>query len=519
MLTAESPASLHLLQNLSLIALSLLFLPLSTLVLLFTYPLYYFLPHHALLARRHNRRSPGFRQRTILVTGVGMSKGLALARDFYLAGHVVIGADFEANSIPACGRFSRSLQRFYALTKPNADDVVGVVRYIEQLLRIVRKERVDLWVSCSGVASAVEDGQAREIIEQKTDCRAIQFDVHETATLHEKASFIRHTENLGLPVPETHDVQSRDAVHKVLNGGGAGKEASRRKKRYIMKSVSVDDAQRGNMTLLPRRTLSETYSHISRIPISKDKPWVLQEFIKGPEYCTHALVIGGKVKAFVACPSAELLMHYEALQPEDGLSKAMEQFTKEFARRSGADFTGHLSFDFMVEERVRAGGLEKVILPIECNPRCHTAVVLFNAVGSKLAKMYESAMDQHATMNANGLLEIVNGYREVEQQQEFPLYPQDAYQYYWVGHDLVKLGLLPTLDVLRLKRSIWSLLDTWRVLFTHLIFWKDGTMELWDPMPWFALYHLYWPGQFAASIWHKKRWSRVNVSTTKMFAC
>ena len=518
MLTADSPASLHLLQNVVLIALSFFFLPISTLIVLVTYPIYYLLPHHALLVRRRNQRSPGFRQRTILVTGVGMSKGLVLARDFFLAGHNVIGADFETNFVPACGRFSRSLQRFYALTKPEADDAEGTVRYIEQLLQIVRRERVELWVSCSGVASAVEDGQAKEIIERKTDCKAIQFDVHHTATLHEKASFIRHTQSLGLPVPETHDVQSRDAVHKVLSSGSPAKEA-RRRKHYIMKSVGVDDAQRGNMTLLPRRTLSETYSHVSRIPISKDKPWVLQEFIKGPEYCTHALVIRGQVKAFVACPSSELLMHYEALSPHDGLSKAMELFTREFARRSGSSFTGHLSFDFMVEERVRASGLEKVIMPIECNPRCHTAVVLFNGVGAELAKMYEGTMDQHTTMNGNGALGGVNGYREEKEDDEDALKPQSPHRYYWVGHDLVVWGLLPLLDVLRLRRSIWSLLETWRTFFDHLLFWKDGTMELWDPLPWFALYHLYWPGQFAASLWYRKRWSRINVSTTKMFAC
>ena len=519
MLTADSPTSLHLLRNALLIALSFFFLPISTLITLFTYPLYYLLPRHALLVRRRNRRSPGFRQRTILVTGVGMSKGLVLARDFYLAGHNVIGADFEPNYVPACGRFSRSLQRFYALTKPEADDVAGAVHYIEQLLKIVRKERVDLWVSCSGVASAVEDGQAKEIIERKTDCKAIQFDVQNTATLHEKASFIRRTQSLGLPVPETHNVQSRDAVHKVLSSGSPAKDATRRRKHYIMKSVGVDDAQRGNMTLLPRRTLSETYSHVSRIPISKDKPWVLQEFIKGPEYCTHALVVRGHVKAFVACPSSELLMHYEALSPDDGLSKAMECFTQEFARRSGLGFTGHLSFDFMVEERVRTSGLEKVIMPIECNPRCHTAVVLFDGVGVELAKTYESVLDEYAALNGNGVLEGMDGYREEQQDEKEILRPRSSHRYYWIGHDVVVLGLLPVLDVLRFTGSIRSLLDAWRTLFEHLLFWKDGTMELWDPLPWFALYHLYWPGQFAASLWYRKRWSRINVSTTKMFAC
>lgn len=45
-------------------------------------------------------------------------------------------------------------------------------------------------------------------------------------------------------------------------------------------------------------------------------------------------------------------MHYEALPPESALSRAMLQFTRVFAAKSGDDFTGHLSFDFLMDEVV-----------------------------------------------------------------------------------------------------------------------------------------------------------------------
>lgn len=53
----------------------------------------------------------------------------------------------------------------------------------------------------------------------------------------------------------------------------------------------------------------------------------------------------------------------------------------------------------------------------------------------------------------------------------------------------------------------------------HLLFWKDGTYELWDPLLWWWLYHVSWSTQFWNSMWLGKKWSRINVSTTKMFEC
>ena len=196
MLDSQSSWLAHFLQNAALLLLSLAFLPLDTFILFSSYALQPFVTEHITRQRQRIRRSRSFYPKTVLVTGVGMAKGLTLARTFHQAGHRVIGADFEPNRVPVNGRFSRALSSFYALTKP--DDKEGSAYYIQDLLSVVRREKVDLWVSCSGVASAVEDGQAKEVVERHTPCRAIQFDVKTTATLHEKHSFIQHTKSLGL---------------------------------------------------------------------------------------------------------------------------------------------------------------------------------------------------------------------------------------------------------------------------------------------------------------------------------
>ncbi|KAL9132657.1 MAG: hypothetical protein Q9175_006167 [Cornicularia normoerica] len=535
MLNARSPYRLHFAQNASLITLSLLFLPVSTFLLFASYVARPFLSNEDAPRKRieHSAddRKPILRPKTILVTGVGMTKGLFLARAFYKAGHNVIGADFEPNGIPVCGRFSKALRRFYSLPKPNK--TAGTAYYIDALLHIVRKEEVDLWVSCSGVASAVEDGQAKEVLERRSDVRCVQFDVLTTQMLHEKDTFIAQTQRLGLPTPETHNVTSRAAVHKVLH------ESPRTKKQYIMKSVGVDDSSRGDMTVLPKRTVSETYNHVSAIPISGEKPWVLQQFIKGREYCTHALIVNKEVKAFVACPSSELLMHYEALPSDSALSRAMLRFTEEFARRSGGNMTGHLSFDFLIEEAVSEKGAHMTLLPIECNPRAHTAVVLFQGQEKAMSEAYLSALDPVVNgagvvggPNGNGYTEEhsehsspiipaktrlnINGYAALPPESSAPVTPANPPRCYWLGHDIVTFLLLP---LLYNNINVSAYLQGCSTFLEHVLWWSDGTFVLWDPLPAWWLYHVYWPGQFAAALVGRRKWTRVNVSTCKVFGC
>lgn len=495
MLNVQSPWRLHLAQNLLLIFLSFFFLPLDSVILFYSYCLRALSPQDGV--RRRIRPSRGFRPKTVLVTGIGMAKGLALARMFYLAGHDVIGADAEPFGVPVNGRFSKALKKFYRLPEPSKSD--GAAPYIQHLLRIVRTEKIDLWISCSSASTAVEDGLAKEIIEQRFDCKAIQLDVKTTNTLHEKHSFIQKTIALGLPAPETYDVTTRHAVHTLLN--------SKPKKQYIMKTAGIEGAVRSDRMILPRRTVSETYNQVSRLPISKENPWVLQQYIQGEQYCTHALVVDGEVKAFVACPSQDLLMHYEALPCTSGINKSMLKFTQEFVNRNGEGMTGHLSFNFRVEETMTESGLQMSLYPIACNPSAHTAVILFNSLSPDMAARYMDALMSQTNGFSDG---HVNGHDATI------LTPQSPKKFYWVGHDLVSLVLLPALQVLRMKLGTSAFLAGCYTFLEHLFLWKDATFEIWDPLPWWWLYHVYWPGQFLTCVWHRRKWSRINVSTTEI---
>ncbi|KAK3075078.1 hypothetical protein LTS18_014108, partial [Coniosporium uncinatum] len=203
----------HIIKNISLLVLSLLFIPLDAIVLACSYAL------RPVFSRQSSAASPQ-KQKTILVTGVSMTKGLTLARLLSRSGHRIIGADASAM---ASGRYSTNVSKFYALKPPKTDNPGP---YIESLLHIVQTEKVDLWVSCSGVASAIEDAMAKEVLEGRTNCKAVQFNVEDTRTLHEKDTFINAVKDAGLLVPETHTVKQRDEVLKILGAAhGEAKDA------------------------------------------------------------------------------------------------------------------------------------------------------------------------------------------------------------------------------------------------------------------------------------------------------
>ncbi|KAF5660909.1 hypothetical protein FHETE_8760 [Fusarium heterosporum] len=442
---------------------------------------------------------------TILVTGVNMAKGLSLARLFHRRGCRVIGADCYPLSP---GRVSRAIAAQYQLPSPSDPSKTSMNDpYLNRIVDIIHKEDVDLWVSVSDVNAAIEDAAVREIIEARTSAKAIQFGVEDIRRLHEKDAFIEHTKSLGLTVPTTEAVGDKEDVINFLQRNG-GLDLKPGAKRYLVKPVGVDDVARFTMPLLPLTSEDATLQRIESIPFKTAKcSFIVQQFITGPEFCTHALVIRGRICAFVACRSADVLMHYEALPADSPLSKAMLDFTLKQAEGCGDNFTGHMSFDFLInkedEDAAQSGGDKHVtIYPIECNPRVHTATVLFNNT--------PEIVDEY--------LSILSPSDSPRPLSKPPLTPKNPQKYYWVAQDLVELVLYPLyLTLFRGTMGFSDINKSIRAFATHLVYWKDGTFESWDPLPWLWMMHVHWPVQFAWYMSTGSVWTKMNVSTGKAF--
>ncbi|KAF4980638.1 hypothetical protein FZEAL_3387 [Fusarium zealandicum] len=469
----------HFLRNLSLVVLSLVLLPADLFAALGAYL------WHRLTSGSPTKLQDADKKITVLVTGVNMAKGLSLARLFHRRGHRVIGADCHSLSP---GRLSCAVDAYHRLPQPSDPSKTSLNdRYLNKLLEIVRAEGVDLWVSVSDVNAAIEDAAVKEIIEARTGAKAVQFGVEDIRRFHEKDSFIEHTKSLGLTTPTTETVGDKEEVIAFLREHG-GLEHKNGARQYLVKPVGVDDVARFAMPLLPLSSEGATLTRVNSIPFKTAKcSFIVQEFITGPEFCTHALVIRGRVCAFVACRSADVLMHYAALPADSPLSKAMLEFTIKQATASGEGFTGHLSFDFLIhredEDGTKSGAEKEVaIYPIECNPRVHTATLLFNNTP-----------------------EIVGEYLSVLSVSEAPkslstppLTPSNPQRYYWISQDLIESLLHPLyMTFFRGTMSITEFRSSAMSFAEHLLYWKDGTFEAWDPLPWLWTIHVYWPIQFA----------------------
>jgi catechol O-methyltransferase len=527
----------HLFKNAFLLALSLFFLPIDSAVTIATS----ILPKLNIVSKNEQPPTNGPRK-TVLITGMSMSKGLVLARLFHRAGHRVVGADIHPL---AMGRVSSSLDKFYVLPRvsSSSDDASSEEEmededdpYVLRLLGIVKKEDVDLWISVSDVNAAMRDAVARDVIEAHTKAKAVQLGPRDVRTLHEKDAFMEHTRGLGLPVPDSDVVSSKAAVIDFLNkrGGLRLKEGGR---QYVLKPIGVDDVARNDRVLLPLATEQETLRRLDGVhafraasTTSPDKSFaeaaayperpafMMQEFIHGREFCTHALVVKGRVRAFTACPSSGLLMHYTAMPEDTPLCGAMLAFTRIMAGAGGEEWTGHVSFDFIVQARHHHGessssssvGKEKAgedeeelgkIYPIECNPRVHTAIVLFNDT-PRLVDEYLSVLDdeQHAS-------------------NDEPVFPATTNtQYYWIGQDLIERVAHPLyLHFFSRRVTHAQLWESVRSFAQHVAYWKEGTFETWDPWPWWWLYHVYWPSRFVTFMLKGEGWDAINVSTGKAF--
>lgn len=142
------------------------------------------------------------------------------------------------------------------------------------------------------------------------------------------------------------------------------------------------------------------------------------------------------------------------------------------------------------------------LYPIECNPRVHTAICLL-------------------VPNKN----FASAYLNTDSNDTTVVYPsKEETDKAWIGHDLPAVALpricrplLSRLHPLTVQRQA----DPTAVNISPLkMLLSDPTLAFDDPLPFFALYHIQWPFLLLRQIFiRRKKWSRINVSTARIFEC
>jgi predicted ATP-grasp superfamily ATP-dependent carboligase len=387
---------------------------------------------------------------TILISGGKMTKALQLARSFHKAGHRVILVETHKYWLTG-HRYSWAVDRFYTVPNPQTDE------YSQALLKIVQQEKVNIYVPvCSPVASYY-DAEVKKVL--SPHCTVMHVDVETLQRLDDKYEFAAASEALGLRVPKSYRITNPQQVIDF--------DFSDAQRPYIIKSIPYDSIRRLDLTKLPCATEAETAAFVKSLPISESKPWIMQEYIPGQEYCTHSTIRDGHVQLHCCCKSSAFQVNYQNVDRPD-----IENWIRQFAK--SLNLTGQVSFDFIQAD-------DGEIYAIECNPRTHSAITVF----------YNHPDVAKAYLEQDPLPQTVQ-----------PL--ASSRPTYWIYH-----------EIWRLVTHLWSP----KLVYERLQIiaqGKDAIFEWDDPLPFLMVHHWHIPLLLWGGLQKSKEWIRIDFNIGKL---
>lgn len=231
----------------------------------------------------------------VLLTGGRAPVTLDLARMLHRAGHRVYVAESAARHLT---RLSSAVEQCAVVPSPRHDTRA----YLAELERLVQDWQIDLLIPMCEEVFYVAQGADR----LRAFCRVLVTTLEQLHVLHHKYDFIQLAGSLGLSVPDTHLIHSRQEwmeAQSVLGkvGDWVWKPVySRFAAKVRMPTLMNDEAragtdQEGNVSEKKRR-------HIRNDPpeegeLSSISPWVAQAYIPGQMLCTYSIAHEGKLVA------------------------------------------------------------------------------------------------------------------------------------------------------------------------------------------------------------------------------
>lgn len=390
---------------------------------------------------------PEFNGRTVLLTGGKMTKCLQLARMFHAMGDRVIVVETEPYQY--CGtRFSYAVDRFIVIPKIQGDGRA----YCKALVDIAEREKVDLFVPVASPKSAFYDAIAKPDFPAFTS--VFHLDEAIVKQLDDKHQFIQLSKRFGLSVPESYLITDKEELLSMTFTDG---------KRFILKKIAYDPVYRLDLRTLPHEGWRE---RVQMLPISKNDAWVLQEYIEGREVCTHTTTQNGNINLYVCCDSSPFQVNYKMLHLPN-----VKKWVTSFIQQLGA--TGQISFDFIIKS-------DGTVMPIECNPRTHSAITLF----------YNQ-------------LSAAQAYYDTANPQKTYLPNEDSRHTYWFYHELYRLLIADDLEDIRfLLHRMWT--------------GKEAVFSWEDPLPFWFNNHVNIPFQILQTIRQDVPWTRIDFNIGKL---
>ena len=270
----------------------------------------------------------------ILVTSSRMPFALDEIRKFGRTGHVVFASDtFEA----APGSHSRYVEESLVTPAPRQEPR----RFLEVIAEILESREIDLIVPSFEEVFHLARHQHR--IAERAALFAPSFET--LVTLHDKVRFVELARNLGLRVPRTITVESRDDLSAAA--------------RELGEFFARPAYSRGGLDLFTNTGPLAGVLALENCTPSKTNPWLVQEFLHGVDQCSFSVVQHGRIAAHSTYVHPKMIDHAGGIVFESVESPATLAAAGQIAEATS--YHGQLSLDFMATN-------DGLVL-IECNPR------------------------------------------------------------------------------------------------------------------------------------------------------
>jgi hypothetical protein len=172
--------------------------------------------------------------------------------------------------------------------------------------------------------------------------------------LHDKGRFAQAAEEAGVPVPETHRVESARALAPFLTD------------QWVLKPAF---SRFGTEALVPphRAGPGAPGARLAALRPSPERPTVAQRFVAGRQVCTYSVARAGRIVAHAAYATPYVAGHAGVWFRAEAHAAAFDA-----ARRlvAAMQFTGQIALDLIETPDGR-------IQAIECNPRATSGLHLF----------------------------------------------------------------------------------------------------------------------------------------------
>jgi ATP-grasp domain len=272
--------------------------------------------------------------RTLLLTAGRGTYALALARRFRAAGYRVLVADAWPHTL--C-RYSSAVSRYFHVPSPARQ----TPDWLSAVWKIAEQHAVDLIVPIYEEVFYL--AQAKAAREDGPPLFAPNFDT--LIGLHDKWLFVEKARQLGLSVPATTRIASRDDLVRVFG--------ERDPSRTVYKPIYSRFAAQ----TVVRPPGIEALEGVEPTP---RRPWIAQEYLPGRPFATFSIAHRGRITAHATyatdfCHDFGPTVVYRRVE-----HAAVWQWVRTFV--DAVQYTGQVGFDFIEDSSGR-------ISAIECNPR------------------------------------------------------------------------------------------------------------------------------------------------------